>query len=146
MDANLLVLRSKTQEQDDQVRAVNMLITRYGLLNINQSVFDEAPGLRALMKTLWQDGALVLPEFYTELFSAVFCSLQTANPLDVDPASVLTPKEHTIFALLQNGLTNAQISEKTGTSVTTTKWHLKNIYSKLGVSNRTEAALRASPR
>lgn len=146
MDANLLVLRSKTQEQDDQVRAVNMLITRYGLLNINQSVFDEAPGLSALMKTLWQDGALVLPEFYTELFSAVFCSLQTANPLDVDPASVLTPKEHTIFALLQNGLTNAQISEKTGTSVTTTKWHLKNIYSKLGVSNRTEAALRASPR
>ena len=65
---------------------------------------------------------------------------------EVDPASVLTPREHEIFELLQSGLSNAQISEQTGTSVTTTKWHLKNIYSKLGVSNRTEAALRATPR
>ena len=66
--------------------------------------------------------------------------------LEVDPASVLTPKEFEIFELLQNGLSNAKISEHTGVSVTTTKWHLKNIYSKLGVSSRTEAVLRASSR
>ena len=95
------------------------------------------------MQALWRKGCLVLPEFYTQLFGAVFKAVSTGHaPLEVDPASVLTPREHEIFELLQSGLSNAQISEQTGTSVTTTKWHLKNIYSKLGVSNRTEAPTR----
>ena len=147
MEANLLVLHARRKSETEQIRQIDTLISRYGLLNVNQPVFDEAPGLAALMQALWQKGRLVLPEFYTQLFGAVFTSVTTGHaPLEVDPASVLTPREHEIFELLQSGLSNAQISEQTGTSVTTTKWHLKNIYSKLGVSNRTEAVLRASTR
>ena len=77
---------------------------------------------------------------------AVFDATPATAPLDVDPDAVLTPKELEIFELLQGGLSNAGISEKAGTSITTTKWHLKNIYSKLGVSSRTEAVLRAASR
>lgn len=98
------------------------------------------------MKKLWSRGVLMLPEFYTDLFPAVFDAAPANAPLDVDPDAVLTPKELEIFELLQGGLSNAGISEKAGTSITTTKWHLKNIYSKLGVSSRTEAVLRAASR
>ncbi|MBZ2188866.1 LuxR C-terminal-related transcriptional regulator [Alcanivorax sp. JB21] len=146
MEANLLVIASKQQPAAEQAKQVDALITRHGLLNINRSVFDEAPGLASLMNRLWRGGALMLPACYTELFPAVFDVAPGNDPLEVDPDSVLTPKELEIFELLQGGLSNALISEKTGTSITTTKWHLKNIYSKLGLSNRTEAVLRAAPR
>ncbi|MCG8393911.1 MAG: LuxR C-terminal-related transcriptional regulator, partial [Pseudomonadales bacterium] len=146
MEANLLVLQSRRVSKNEQVRMIDTLITRYGLLNINRGVFDEAPGLSTLMQSRWSEGALQLPDFYTDLFPAIFADAPQQAPLDVDPASVLTPREFEIFELLQSGLSNARISEHTGTSVTTTKWHLKNIYSKLGVANRTEAVLRAGPR
>lgn len=146
MEANLLVLAGKQNTDAELARGIEALITRYGMLNINRSVFDEAPGLSVMMSDLWRRGVLMLPDFYTELFAGIFNQTPENAPLDVDPASVLTPKELEIFELLQNGLSNAKISEQTGISVTTTKWHLKNIYSKLGVSNRTEAALRATPR
>lgn len=146
IDANLLVLTSQLSAVREQAKRVGALVARYGLLNINRTVFDEAPGLAGLMNRLWASGQLVLPEFYTTLFSAVFTAEPVNDPLEVDPDSVLTPKELEIFALLQSGLTNAQISAKTGVSVSTTKWHLKNIYSKLAVSSRTEAVLRATSR
>ncbi len=146
MEANLLVLAGKQVRDAEQVRGIETLISRHGLMNINRSVFDEAPGLGGLMSDLWRRGLLSLPDFYTELFCGVFDQEPEQSPLEVDPTSVLTPKELEIFQLLQSGLSNAKISEQTGVSVTTTKWHLKNIYSKLGVSNRTEAVLRASSR
>ncbi|MQX52921.1 LuxR C-terminal-related transcriptional regulator [Alcanivorax sediminis] len=146
MEANLLVLAGRRSNDADMARRIEALISRYGVMNINRSVFDEAPGLSTLISDLWRRGVLELPEFYTELFSGIFTQSPEHASLEVDPASVLTPKEFEIFELLQNGLSNAKISEQSGVSVTTTKWHLKNIYSKLGVSNRTEAVLRASSR
>ncbi len=65
IEANLLVLTSKAATATEQSRKVDALITRYGLLNINRSVFDEAPGLAGLMNRLWSAGQLVLPDFYT---------------------------------------------------------------------------------
>jgi LuxR family maltose regulon positive regulatory protein len=146
IDANLLLLTTRSSPAEEQAKMIDGLVARYGLLNINRTVFDEAPGLAGLMNRLWASGKLVLPEFYTTLFSTVFTAKPSNDPLEVDPDSVLTPKEGEIFSLLQSGLTNAQISQKTGVSVSTTKWHLKNIYSKLAVSSRTEAVLRATSR
>lgn len=55
----------------------------------------------------------------------------------------LTDKELEILVLLSEGLANKKISERTGTTLNTVKWHLKNLFGKLGVANRTEAVLRA---
>jgi LuxR family maltose regulon positive regulatory protein len=41
------------------------------------------------------------------------------------------------------GLSNQEIADRTHVSVTTIKWHLKNLYRKLGVSTRTAALARA---
>lgn len=55
------------------------------------------------------------------------------------PGARLTSREHEILALLNAGLARQEIAERLGVSPNTVKTHLGNIYSKLGVSNRSEA-------
>jgi NarL family two-component system response regulator LiaR len=51
----------------------------------------------------------------------------------------LTKKERELLPLLVKGLPNQEISNQLHISVATVKYHLANIYSKLGVRNRIEA-------
>jgi ATP/maltotriose-dependent transcriptional regulator MalT len=51
----------------------------------------------------------------------------------------LTGKEMEIIQFLEGGLANKQIAAELFISEGTLKWHLHNIYSKLGVRNRTQA-------
>jgi len=51
-----------------------------------------------------------------------------------------TDREMEILALVSEGLTNAQIAQRLRVSDNTVKFHLQNVYLKLGVRNRTEAA------
>ena len=53
--------------------------------------------------------------------------------------AVLTEREHTILAAVAAGLTTAAISEQLWVSEHTVKFHLTNIYRKLGVPNRAGA-------
>ena len=59
---------------------------------------------------------------------------------DTTGSSKLTPREMEILALIARGEQNKAIAGKLGLSVHTVKLHSHNIFSKLGVSNRTEAA------
>lgn len=54
-----------------------------------------------------------------------------------------TSREIEIIQLVANGKTNREIATATGLTLHTVKWYLKQIYSKLHVGNRTEAAARA---
>ncbi len=55
----------------------------------------------------------------------------------------LSERETEIVRLLNEGLTNHEIADRTGLTLYTVKWYLKQIYSKLYVSNRTQAAAKA---
>lgn len=55
----------------------------------------------------------------------------------------LTPKEMEVLHFISKGYTNAQIASYVFTTVPTVKWYAQQIYSKLGVRNRTEAARKA---
>jgi DNA-binding NarL/FixJ family response regulator len=59
------------------------------------------------------------------------------------PAS-LTPREEDVLRLLAQGYSNRQIAHSLFISHTTVKKHVERIISKLGVSTRTEAAVKAS--
>jgi DNA-binding NarL/FixJ family response regulator len=52
----------------------------------------------------------------------------------------LTEREGVVLARLAEGVTNGEIAAQLGVSENTVKFHLQNLYLKLGVSNRTEAA------
>jgi DNA-binding NarL/FixJ family response regulator len=54
--------------------------------------------------------------------------------------SQLTDREREILALVSEGLTNAQIAARLRVSDNTVKFHLQNLYLKLKLNNRTEAA------
>jgi DNA-binding CsgD family transcriptional regulator len=67
--------------------------------------------------------------------------LPIQNPKIIAP---LTTRETEVLQLMSNGLTNSEISQKLAISRHTTKSHVNNIFNKLGVYNRTQAAVLAS--
>jgi DNA-binding NarL/FixJ family response regulator len=58
-----------------------------------------------------------------------------------DP-NTLTDREESVLALIAQGKSNAQVSVTLGLSENTIKFHVRNLFSKLGVTNRTEAAAK----
>ena len=58
----------------------------------------------------------------------------------------LTPREREVWTLVAAGLTNPQIAERLGLSDNTVKFHVQHLFAKLGVKNRTEAALKYAHR
>lgn len=67
---------------------------------------------------------------------------ETAHPADAGPER-LTPREREVLHLLVQGLTNRQIARTLVISVSTAKAHVEHIIGKLGVSDRTQAAVKA---
>jgi DNA-binding NarL/FixJ family response regulator len=62
-----------------------------------------------------------------------------AHPDATDDAPLLTEREITILAAVADGLTTKAISKRLWVSEHTVKFHLTNIYRKLGVNNRSGA-------
>jgi DNA-binding NarL/FixJ family response regulator len=58
----------------------------------------------------------------------------------------LSPREQEVLALLALGRTNAQIGEQLFLSVDTVKTYVRRVFAKLGVNNRTQAAMHAAER
>ena len=57
-------------------------------------------------------------------------------------SNALTEREEEVLKLLAEGASNALIATKLKLSESTVKFHLRNLFGKLGVANRTEAAAR----
>ena len=64
------------------------------------------------------------------------------HPLAIDPGT-LTEREREILVLLGRGLSNKAIAARLYLSVRTVEGHLANLYTRVGVHSRTEAALIA---
>ncbi len=68
--------------------------------------------------------------------------LNDAANQDVDTRLVaLTPRELEVLQLISAGLTNAEAAQRMHLSVHAVKFHLAAVYKRLGVANRTEAAV-----
>lgn len=59
------------------------------------------------------------------------------------PVETLTPRECEVLRLLDSGLTSERLARRMELSQSTAKWHIKNIYAKLGAHNRSGALARA---
>lgn len=55
----------------------------------------------------------------------------------------LSEREQEILRALTNAISSKRIAQTLGVSPETVKWHLKNIYGKLGVTGRDDAVSRA---
>jgi two-component system nitrate/nitrite response regulator NarP len=62
--------------------------------------------------------------------------------LELNPLAGLTDREREILAALAQGMTNQQLANAFEISLNTVKFHLKNLYGKLGVDNRAQAVAK----
>ena len=77
-------------------------------------------------------------------FRMVQSSMDTVISASVDGGvDNLSPREAEILGLVSDGLKNQQIADALFISLATVKRHIANIYSKMGVSSRTEAIREA---
>ena len=76
-----------------------------------------------------------------EIARKVIASFQQSSPITTG-VEELRPSERKILELLAMGLANKEIADRLNLSSGTVRWHLENIYVKLQVHSRTEAALK----
>ncbi len=66
--------------------------------------------------------------------------------LQDDPLKRLTPRERTVLELLAEGLSNKAVAKRLDVGEKTVKTHVSSVLAKLGVKDRTQAALYAQSR
>lgn len=110
---------------------------------------DEQPNLEELKRSSLVWGILPAETSAEELTAAVHALAQglivgaphmlfdsVSEPIERGP---LTDRELEVLGLLATGMANKQIALELGISEHTVKFHVSSIYTKLGVTNRTEA-------
>lgn len=106
-----------------------------------RTLMDEGPALQEVITfargqiPLWRNSGNPVGQFV-----AAICPINAAS--HVTPMPDLSPREAEIARLLGDGLANRDISNRLSMAPDTVKWHLKNIFGKLGADNRTQAVLR----
>jgi DNA-binding NarL/FixJ family response regulator len=163
VDGRGSIRRPIAQSQPDIVLVDEMQNSEHALERIRECR-EEAPSASILLLTMRMDddwvgqalGAGVdacisksahLPSLGTLIREIVnrniVCALPAAVVEGAQPLSAnedLTAREREILTLVADGLTNATIGKQLWVTEQTVKFHLSNIYRKLGVSNRTEAS------
>ena len=84
------------------------------------------------------------PERLLEVFAAVASGDMVFPFVDIhkvrsNPLTSLTHRERDLLAALETGRSNAQLAREFGVSINTVKFHLRNLFGKLDVRNRTQA-------
>jgi DNA-binding NarL/FixJ family response regulator len=74
---------------------------------------------------------------------ALLPAAEPAAPAPAPPPEVLSSREAEVLALVAKGLANKQVARTLGISEHTVKVHLNNVYRRIGVNDRTSAALWA---
>ena len=95
--------------------------------------------LFAAIRVVHAGGSLLQPLVASTVLRHVARRDQNAGPNTVS----LTPREQSVIDLLARGKSNKEIAATLGVTERTAKFHVSAIFTKLGVSNRTEAVARA---
>jgi len=100
--------------------------------------------IRDAIRTVSQGGSLLDPQMATEVLERVRTG-KTAHPAD-DGFASLTLQEDRILEMIAEGLTNGQIAGNLSLAEKTIKNYVSQIYSKLSVERRSQAARLATER
>ena len=121
-----IIILTSFHEQDLVEEALKAGATSYLLKNVS------AEELAAAIRSAYAGHATLAPEATEALIE----STRKRPGVGFD----LTQREREVLSLLVAGLTNREISEQLSLSEATVKFHLTNIFTKLGAKNRVEAA------
>ncbi|MCB0278791.1 MAG: DNA-binding response regulator [Calditrichaeota bacterium] len=68
---------------------------------------------------------------------------KVAITIELNQTDLLSERECEVLKLMAEGCTNQEIADRLFVSINTTKTHLKHIFEKLNVTNRTQAVIEA---
>lgn len=132
---NIRILVVTLFEDDESI----FTALRAGALGYILKDADEGEMMRAI-RAASEGEAIFSPAIATRLMD-YFAETRTLVPREVFPE--LTDREREILTLIARGKSNAAIAEELTISLKTVRNHVSNIYSKLQVADRTQAAIRA---
>ena len=144
----LLILQALAQQTlREEQAAINTLAQAVNLAEPEgyiRSFVDEGAPMAALLATLRERERKHGPTPYLDSVLAAFAqeggAVQATQPRLPDRIS---PREREVLHLLAQGCSNQEIAEDLVVTVETVKRHVSSLLSKLGVDNRTQAAMRA---
>lgn len=151
LDAFMARVYAEAGEQERALEIVHRTLKLAVLEGYVRTFVDQGPMMKNCLEKLTRNEAQLQPDIaeYIRVLLLEFAA-ETSHPT-VDAISAaaspsdlaLTPRELDALNLLAEGLTYTEIAEQLVISENTLKFHLKNVYSKLDVRNRTEAVLKA---
>jgi DNA-binding NarL/FixJ family response regulator len=97
--------------------------------------------LAAAVRTVAGGGALIGPSVARRVFAEFARLAPNAKPAQLDEP--LSEREQEVLKLLAEGLSNKEIGQKLSLAEGTVKNYVTNLLGKIGVRDRTQAALRA---
>jgi DNA-binding NarL/FixJ family response regulator len=138
-------------------------------IEATRRIVEAHPGMHVIALTSFSDNRRILDALRAgatgyvlkhaepdELLGAIRAAHAGGSPLDpkaarvlldaqrvLRPAQELSSREEEVLRLVAAGLANKQIARKLGISERTVKAHLTNVFQRLGVTDRTQAALWA---
>ncbi len=130
-----VVILTSFGEEDKVIPAVRAGAQGYLLKDIPPDELVQA------VRQVHQGRVQLHPEVARKLMSAV--AVQPHPPASGDPEGGLTEREQEVLHLIADGLSNREIAEKLVISEKTVKTHVSNILGKLGLADRTQAAIYA---
>jgi LuxR family maltose regulon positive regulatory protein/serine/threonine-protein kinase PknK len=158
--ASVQFVAGRHEEASATVIPALVAASRAGLV---RSLVDSGPAALRLISDLrdaqrrkcWPSGlpevradhlARLLTTAHADAGRAAFTVSDQAPPRRSLPEEPLNAREVDVLRLLERGLANKEIARSLGLTVNTVKWHLKNVYVKLGVTRRGESVAEARRR
>lgn len=127
-----VVLLTNYDEEEYVLESIQANADGYVLKDVNKG------DLPLIIRGVLQNRAFIDPGVTRKLFHSIQQSASTGEPVVSRPA--LSHRELQILAHLVEGNSNKEIADAIHLSPDTVKSHLKNIYQKLNVHNRSQAA------
>jgi DNA-binding NarL/FixJ family response regulator len=128
-----VVMLTVSQEEDDLFDAIKAGAQGYLLKDMTADEFLE------MVEGLQRDEVAISRKTAARLIDGLIVPTRRPD----EPAMTLTEREIELLQLVADGLPNKAIAQELSISENTVKYHIKKIFQKLGVQNRTEAVANA---
>jgi len=132
-------------ERDEALQCLHQSLLRARGHAPSRSWFDDNPRFHQVLIAALDVPQMrrLMPERVLRVFGAALGRAEARQSAPAHAVDALTARELEVLVLLAQGLSNQQISARAQISMTTVKWHVKNIFAKLGVGTRVGALVRA---